>query len=221
MAICALATTVHGASGTWTNRNGGGWTTALNWNASVIADGSGSTANFSTLNLPADVTVTLGAARTIGSLTFDDLNAIKHNWILNPGGNFALTLAGGTPFFAVSNATTTLNLPLAGTAGFTKAGTGRLTLTASNSYSGTTTVSAGTLGFAIATLSSASPLVISPASAVAESSGALNLIVNSSGPTTETSGSGILKLTSTTNGPTAPDIYFGPITAVTVFGEHA
>ena len=29
------------ASGTWTNRSGGSWTNAGNWNAGVIADGSG------------------------------------------------------------------------------------------------------------------------------------------------------------------------------------
>src|SRR5262245_2803386 len=89
-----LAISAQGASGTWTNRNGGSWTNALNWNSGVIADGSGSTANFSTLNLPADTTVTLNLARTNGNLTFDDQNSTKHNWVLNAGGASQLTLAG-------------------------------------------------------------------------------------------------------------------------------
>ncbi len=201
---------LQAASGTWTNRNGGSWTNALNWNAGIIADGSGNAANFSTVNLPADTVVTLDAPRTIGSLTFDDQNATKHNWRIQPGNSASLTLAGASPSITVLSATTTLTAPLAGTSGLTKAGIGRLALGSANTYSGTTTVNAGTLALQSSTFSAASPLNISGASAAVESAGTLNLNVNTSATAIDVSGAGILRLTGATNGPTAPDLFFGP-----------
>ncbi len=198
------------ASGTWTNRNSGSWTNAANWNAGIIADGSGNTANFNTLSLLSDVAVTLDAARTIGSLSFDDLNATKHNWFLSPGSSGVLTLAGGSPAITVGGAVATINVSIAGTAGLNKTGAGRLNLNAANAYSGITTVTAGILGLAGATFSSTSPLVISAAGASVESTGTLNFSVNSTATTIAVTGSGTLRLVATTNGPTSPDLYFGP-----------
>ncbi len=154
---CGCALPAGAASGTWTNRNSGSWTNAGNWNAGIIASGSGSTANFTTVNLPADVTVTLDASRTIGSLNFDDQNATKHNWSINTGSAGTLTLAGTTPTFTVLSATTTINAPIAGTAGLTKSGQGKLVLGGANTYTGTTTVGAGTLGLGTVTFSADQP----------------------------------------------------------------
>jgi autotransporter-associated beta strand protein/YVTN family beta-propeller protein len=204
LSICAQA-----ASGTWTNRNGGSWTNAVNWNGGVIADGSGSTANFSTLNLPADTAVTLNLARTNGNLTFDDQNGTKHNWVLNPGGASQLTLAGGTPTITVNSATSTVNVVLSGTAGLAKAGAGKLAISQANTYSGTTAVNAGTLAFGTVTFSGPNPLNVA-ASAFAESVGTLNLVVNSTSTTLGVNGSGTLRLVSTTNSASVPDLYFGP-----------
>ena len=145
---CAATASTHASSGIWTNLNGGSWTNAANWNAAAIASGSGSTANFTTLNLPADVSVTLDAPQAIGNLSFDDQNPAKHNWLLHPGSAGSLTLAGGTPTITVVSATTAINMPIGRTAGLTKAGAGRLVLSGANTYSGTTTVSAGILGLA-------------------------------------------------------------------------
>ena len=140
------------ASGTWTNTAGGLWGTAGNWLDSIVATGSGSTANFSTLNLTADTTVDLDSARTIGNLVFGDTDiSSAAGWTLtNNGtpGNF-LTLAGITPTVTVNalgdTKTATISAAVAGSAGLTKAGSGTLTLTAANSYSGATTVSEGSL----------------------------------------------------------------------------
>src|SRR5207245_5237224 len=66
--VLAGAAAVRAASGTWINQNGGSWTNASNWSGGTIADGSGSSANFGTLNLTADAIVTLDVPRTVGSL---------------------------------------------------------------------------------------------------------------------------------------------------------
>jgi autotransporter-associated beta strand protein/YVTN family beta-propeller protein len=151
----------------------------------------------------------LNAPRTIGNLTFDDQNGTKHNWLLIPGGANPLTLSGGTPTITVGSATTTVSAVLAGTAGLTKAGVGRLSLTAGNLYTGPTAVNAGTLVFGTATIISTNPLNVA-SSAIAESAGTLNLSVNASGTTLAVNGAGTLRLVSTTNNAAAPDLYFGP-----------
>jgi|GEM_PF-1660416 len=63
------------ASGTWTNTSGGTWSTPGSWSGSVIADGSGSTADFSTINITTGRTITIDgavASRTLGSLIIGD-----------------------------------------------------------------------------------------------------------------------------------------------------
>jgi autotransporter-associated beta strand protein len=207
---CGCPFAASAGSGTWTNRNGGSWTNAGNWNAGIIADGSGSTANFTTLSLPADITVTLDGARAIGNLNFDDQNAGKHNWSINTGSAGPLTLAGTTPTVTVLSATTIINAAIAGTVGLTKSGQGKLVLGGVNTYTGTTTVSAGTLGVGTVTYSATSPLNLSASGAAVESAGTLNLAVNTSSTAIDVSGSGTLRLIATTNSSTFPDLYFGP-----------
>lgn len=140
-------------NGSWTNAISGGlWSGAGNWAAGTVADGSGATAYF-TNDITADNTVHLDAARTIGNLTFGDgATNTPASWILDNNGSAAniLTLAGATPTITVNalgankiDRTATISAELAGSGGFTKAGVGMLNLTASNSYSGPTTVSAG------------------------------------------------------------------------------
>ena len=154
--------------------------------------------------------MTLDAPRTIGNLNFDDQNTPKHDWFLNPGSAGSLTLAGGAPTVTVPSATAVINAPIAGTAGLTKAGGGRLTLNGATTYSGSTTVNAGVVDFAGTSFSAGSPLNLASAGAIAESSGTLSFMVNSSGTAVAVQGAGLLRLTSTTNGATSPDLYFGP-----------
>ncbi len=110
-----------------------------------MADGFGSTADFSTLNLSTNATVTLDADRTIGNLVFDDRNVTKHNWTLNAGTTGVLTLAGPSPTITCSNTSDTIGAAIAGVNGLVKAGNGTLTLSGANTYSGGTTLAAGTL----------------------------------------------------------------------------
>jgi len=134
-------TVVANNNGVFTSLTGGSWTTTGNWSGGVLANGIGKTADFSTLNLTADATVTLDGFRTIGNLTFGDTTA-SNNWTLNTGtgGTLTLDVTSGTPAIAVNNQTATLNVVLAGTKGLAKTGAGNLALGGANTYSGGTTI---------------------------------------------------------------------------------
>lgn len=137
------------ANGTWTQASSGGnWSTAADppWAGGTVADGSGFTANFNTLDIAADNTVHLDTPRTIGNLIFGDTNtATAAGWILdnNGSGTNILTLAGPTPTITV-NALAPVDVfapksalitgVVAGSSGLIKDGAGRLKLTANNTY---------------------------------------------------------------------------------------
>ena len=76
-------------NGIWISPASGNWSAATNWVGGTIASGSGSTADFSTLSLPTNLTVTLDSARTISNLIFGDTTA-TYNWTL--AGTNTLTL---------------------------------------------------------------------------------------------------------------------------------
>jgi len=131
--------------GAWTNNADGIWSAGTNWNGGMIANGPGVLADFSTLDLAADRTITLDAARTIGGLKFGDLSG-SQNWTLSDANT--LTLDGGASnpaTIAVNQNTTTISTPLAGSGGFAKVGNGTLVLNANNSLGGGLSVNAGSL----------------------------------------------------------------------------
>lgn len=136
---------VQAANGTWINPSGGAWTDSGNWAGGTIADASGQTAFFNTLDLSSAIVLTLGGNRTIGNLNFGDTVPSNQGWSLS--GN-TLTLAGGTPTVTVGNlgtGTTTISSIIAGTAGLQKTGTGALVLTGNNTFTGATTIRGGQL----------------------------------------------------------------------------
>ena len=133
----------HGA---WTNLAGGSWVSAGNWSNGVVALGSGTLADFSTLTLPANATVTLDGTPTIGTLHFGDLGN-TYVWTLANGSGGPLTLDAGAsqPAIIVDDVTNVISTALAGTNGFVESGAGTLSLAnAGNSYSGNLNVN-GTL----------------------------------------------------------------------------
>jgi len=99
------ATRCSAADGTWTSTASSTWGNTANWSGGTVADGVGSTAFFNTLNLTADVTVTLDSARTNSNLFFSDTDTnTPANWILAPSASTSrLSLGAGTPTVTVSN----------------------------------------------------------------------------------------------------------------------
>ena len=153
--LCAalINHSAEAASGTWNLDGNSVWNVATDppWAGAIIADGTGDTADFSTIDITADRTVSLDTVRTIGNLSFGDTNTgTAGGWILNNNGNPAniLTLAG-TPVITVNalaaGKDANISAVLTGTSGLTKSGAGTLTLSAANTYTGSTTVNAGIL----------------------------------------------------------------------------
>ncbi len=147
LGVVVLPWRLYAADGTWTNLAGGSWPTGGNWASGTVADGTGFTADFSTLDLTADATVSLDGARTIGHLKFGDTATTTYNWFLNPGsgGPLTLSVSSGASTVLVNNGTTTIGAEIAGTGNVDKAGSGVLVLSASNSFSGAMTVRGGVL----------------------------------------------------------------------------
>ena len=141
-----LTTPAGVVTGVWTNLSGGSWPTTGNWQSGGVPSTLGSTANFSTINITGNRTVTLDSAVTLSGLTFGDSNN-THSWILNAGtsGSLALDTFGGAPTITVNNQTATLGVALSGNKGLIKAGAGTLSLNATNTFTGGITVNAGNL----------------------------------------------------------------------------
>jgi autotransporter-associated beta strand protein len=161
----------HAADGTWNSDvTNSLWGTDTNWSGNTIADGSGSTANF-TNDITGDRTVRLNTDRTLTSVVFGDSDpATAGSWLLDNNGTSTnnLILAGTTPGIAVNALgtakTPTISALIQGTAGLVKSGAGTLILSGANTYTGTTTVDGGILALATPVASGAhsfkGPLVV-------------------------------------------------------------
>ena len=132
-------------SGVWTNNASGNWGTSNNWSDGGVANGISRIADFSTINITSNQTVTLDSARTVGGLRFGNPTGSK-NWLLSGTNTLTLDAGGGnTPAIAVNQNTATISTPIIGNYGFTKTGGGALTLTGTNAVGGGLTVDAGTV----------------------------------------------------------------------------
>jgi beta-galactosidase len=174
----AGATPAAAVSGTWTADASGNWSDSNNWFGGNVADGDGNTADFSTINLTADRTITLDAPHTISTLKFGD-TAPDHNWTL--AGANTLTL-GTAPVINVANQTATISAVIAGTAGLTKTGLGTLTLGgATDAYTGGTKVNAGTLALDFTASGSPTTSIISTGNLLTLGGGTVSLVGAASG----------------------------------------
>ncbi|MGZ8174976.1 DUF4347 domain-containing protein, partial [Methylobacter sp.] len=98
----------------------------------LTVSGGSAIADSSAVTVASGATLTLSAGETIGSLA----------------GAGSVTLGANTLIAGSDNTSTAFSGAIGGTGGLTKAGSGALTLSGTNTYTGTTTVSAGTLGVA-------------------------------------------------------------------------
>src|SRR3989442_1994960 len=101
----------------------------------MIATGVDFTADFSTIDITQNRTVTLNSALTIGNLKFGDTTPSR-DWTLSGSGTLTLAVSSGAPTINIVNQTTTISLVLAGTQGFNKTGAGTLTLSGNNTFTG-------------------------------------------------------------------------------------
>jgi len=132
-------------AGTWSADASGNWGDTTKWSSAIAADGAGSTADFSALNITANRTVTLDNARSIGALKFGDTSGAQ-NWTLSASNGSVLTLdtaSMSVPSIVVNQNTVTNLVPLSGWNGFTKGGAGTLILATNNPLLGTLNVDTG------------------------------------------------------------------------------
>jgi autotransporter-associated beta strand protein len=190
LAILAAAVSLpdaRAADGTWTQTTSGNlWSTTTNWSGSTVADGSGFTANFNTLNPTTDNTVRLDSDRTLTNLIFGDTDiSSAAGWLLDNNGTPTnnLILAGTTPTVTVNpmgtGKTATISAIIEGAVGLTKAGNGTLTLSGINTYTGTTSINAGILAItnnnALGTTSSGNGTTVSNNAALRLDGNGLNV----------------------------------------------
>jgi len=123
---------LQAGSGVWST-SGTNWNTAADGSGSRVAWTNGSDAVFSA---DGNSEVTVSGSVTVGNLTFSG-----RGYRVDGTG---LTLAGSSCTIA-ANRNATISAPIAGSGGIVKSGTALLVLAGSNSYIGTTAVTAGEL----------------------------------------------------------------------------
>lgn len=125
-------------NGVWSADASGSWGDSSKWSSNFPANGAGNTADFSTLNITADRTVTLNATRSIGNLKFGDTSGTQ-SWLLDDSGGSTLNLevASGNPTIQVNQNTATVATALTGTQSLAKLGSGKLVLAGASTVTGT------------------------------------------------------------------------------------
>jgi uncharacterized repeat protein (TIGR02543 family) len=136
----------------WTNLAGGNatgsWTEQANWSGGMLPTTTSVTADFSTLDLTENSTVSLNGNHSVNRLIFGDAISASHDWTVAPGtpGTSAITLGGTSPDIGVANRTAIISAILAGSENWTKTGAGTLLLNHSgNTFSGDVTVQTGVI----------------------------------------------------------------------------
>jgi|GEM_PF-5846740 len=123
----------------------GNWNTAANWAPNTVPNAAGVVAQFGTPAAASTVTQDIVAGVTLDGIQFNGTSSTNAFTI---AGN-AINLTGnGTINVSSSTGTGTISAPLGGSVGMNKTGTGTLVLSGANTYTGTTTITAGTLQIA-------------------------------------------------------------------------
>jgi autotransporter-associated beta strand protein len=151
LSAAGLISAVHAATLTWdaSGANPAAPTDGLGTWDSTLATWSNGTADVAWPNTNADVAVFGANNGAAGAITTSAVTANGITFNAAGSGTYALsggtiTLDGTTPTIT-SNVDASIASAIAGSVGLTKAGTGILTLSGTNTYSGGTAVNAGTL----------------------------------------------------------------------------
>jgi M6 family metalloprotease-like protein/uncharacterized repeat protein (TIGR02543 family) len=139
---------VPDGGGTWIRTAAGPfhWGDSVNWTDGIVASGADKTASFIP-DITADQVANLEAARTIGNILFTDNGTSSHNLTISGTNTLTLDRTSGVPVVDVTQADRMLTIAsmVAGSDGLEKTGPGMLIFSNSNTYTGSTTISAGTL----------------------------------------------------------------------------
>src|SRR5260370_19712076 len=105
-------------SGTWNVDADGNWSTATNWSGGIIADGANNTADFSTVPITTNRTVTLDGSRTLGNINIGEpvLSYYYQDFVSSNGSVLTLSNSGGMPML-ISAGYRNLHIPIAGNNG--------------------------------------------------------------------------------------------------------
>ncbi len=167
-AVLTITMPVVIGNGTWLPDADGSWGDVVNWSGAFPANGVGASANFSTVNITADRTITLDRTRAIGSLAFGDVSGAQ-NWTLVSTDGASLILDTGTTTattVTVNQNTAVLALPLEGERGLTKGGNGTLVLAGGGTLAGTLNIDSESTSVAQGVVRVAHPDAISDVTAI-------------------------------------------------------
>jgi autotransporter-associated beta strand protein len=141
--LIAVSST-NAADGTWDTDLAGNWTDFTNWfGDTAYASDMDSTAIFGNV-ITADRIITLNSLVTIGNITASDTT---HNYTISGANTITLDRTTGVPIIDVGTSGRTLFISsqISGVDGLQKNGTGTLSLSGNNNYTGTTVISNGIL----------------------------------------------------------------------------
>lgn len=121
----------------WINPSHSQWNVPTNWDMGIVPNSSTASVTFDVSEL---VIVTMSSSHTVGQLEFNGGSVD----LVRTGGH-SLTLGGVATIATPGNSSYRIDVPISGTSGLKKTGAGPLLLSGQNTYSGGTTVQAGTL----------------------------------------------------------------------------
>jgi autotransporter-associated beta strand protein len=139
-AVFSIPVSRAATDGQWATTAAGNWATGSNWVGTNIASGSDATATFDTAITGTRV-ITVDSGRTIGHIVLD---SPSFQWQFS-GSALTLATTTGAPSIESKQGTPYFAGVIAGTQGFTKLGAARIYLAGNNTYSGITSLDAGSI----------------------------------------------------------------------------